>query len=105
MADNKGYRIADACRVTGLSRSTIMNKIKSGEIQAVKVRVPWGKDYREEYRLPPDVLQEYINRGNPKNEANDLPAMLLTLILDELRQIRIELAKLNERVGGLKSDN
>lgn len=87
------FRISDVARLTGMSRSTILKKIKSGEIESKKKTIVWGKGTREEYRVPYEALLAHITFAGGK-EPKDL-ITLVTLVFEELQMLKKQVNKQN----------
>lgn len=98
-------RISDAARLTGLSRSTILKKIKCGDIASYKKQVPWGDAFRDEYRIHYEALLPYITMGI-KNEGispKDL-ITLLTIIHKDLQYLKEKVNKQTDLIQQLMDD-
>lgn len=82
-------RISDAARLTGLSRSTVLKKVKIGEIKSYQVRVPWGNSFRAEYRIKYEALLPYISlgAGSERTSSKDLITLIM-IIHKELQSLK-----------------
>lgn len=87
------FKIADVARLTGMSRSTILKKIKTGEMKSTRKTVVWGNNTREEYRVPYESLMTYITLMGEKS-PKDL-VTLVTLVFEEVQVLKKQINEQN----------
>ncbi len=52
---SEGLSLKDAAEIYDLSLRTLSNRVRNGEVQAVKRRGPWG----HEWRVTPEALEAF----------------------------------------------
>lgn len=98
--EEKTYRLSEASQLTGYARGTLRKLINSGALRAEIKPVPWGGQFREEYRIYASSLEPYIGQTAAEIKVQNNTK---SDVEKRLTQLEIECKRLNVEIKRIKN--